>query len=68
MKGCACDIPSHSYQYSFDPNPDWSSLYAPAKEICAYLEGIAKKYRVMRYVKLAHKVTSCRWDDEVKKW
>ncbi|ESZ89873.1 putative monooxygenase [Sclerotinia borealis F-4128] len=40
--GCACDIPSHSYQYSFDPNPDWSSLYAPAAEICAYLQGIAK--------------------------
>ncbi|CZR54180.1 related to monooxigenase [Phialocephala subalpina] len=66
--GCACDIPSHSYQYSFDPNPNWSALYAPAKEICAYLTGIAEKYGVMRYVKLSHKITSCKWNDYSKKW
>ncbi|KAH7399717.1 hypothetical protein BKA64DRAFT_670266 [Cadophora sp. MPI-SDFR-AT-0126] len=28
--GCACDIPPHSYQYSFEPNPTWSAFYAPA--------------------------------------
>ncbi|TAQ91474.1 hypothetical protein B7494_g165 [Chlorociboria aeruginascens] len=66
--GCACDVPSHSYQYSFDPNPNWSSLYAPAEEICGYLQGIAEKYGVMRYVKRLHKVTSCRWLDGPKKW
>ncbi|KAF4633247.1 hypothetical protein G7Y89_g4870 [Cudoniella acicularis] len=66
--GCACDIPSHSYQYSFDPNPNWSALYAPALEIYGYLRGIADKYGVMKYVKLSHKVTSCKWDDLLKKW
>lgn len=66
--GCACDIPSHSYQYSFDPNPHWSAFYAPATEICAYLQGIADKYGVMRYVKLSHKLTNCKWDDQAKKW
>jgi cation diffusion facilitator CzcD-associated flavoprotein CzcO len=66
--GCACDIPSHSYQYSFDPNPNWSAFYAPAEEICAYLQGMADKYGVMRYVKLSHKITSCRWDDSAKRW
>jgi hypothetical protein len=24
--GCACDIPSHVYQFSWNRNPDWSSL------------------------------------------
>jgi len=66
--GCACDIPSHSYQYSFDPNPNWSAFYAPAREICAYLTGIAEKYGVTRYVQLSHKITSCKWDDAAKKW
>ncbi|KAH7397926.1 flavin-binding monooxygenase [Cadophora sp. MPI-SDFR-AT-0126] len=66
--GCACDIPSHSYQYSFDPNPNWSAFYAPAKEIWTYLNGIAEKYGVMRYVKLSHRVSSCIWDDKAKKW
>jgi cation diffusion facilitator CzcD-associated flavoprotein CzcO len=25
--GCACDVPSHLYQYSFAPNTEWSRLY-----------------------------------------
>ena len=24
--GCACDIPSHSYQFTWEPNPDWTNL------------------------------------------
>jgi hypothetical protein len=66
--GCACDIPAHSYQYSFDPNPDWSAFYAPQAEICAYLNGIAEKYGVTRFIKLQHEVESCSWDDMAKKW
>lgn len=23
-EGCACDVPSHIYQYTFCPNPHWS--------------------------------------------
>jgi cation diffusion facilitator CzcD-associated flavoprotein CzcO len=67
-EGCACDIPAHSYQYTFDPNPHWTNFYAPSKEIREYLGGIAEKYGVTRYVKLSHKVTSCVWDDAEKKW
>jgi len=66
--GCACDIPAHSYQYSFNPNTNWSSLYAPAKEIQAYLEGTAKKYGADRFIKLNHKVEECRYDEAEAKW
>ncbi|KAI0470961.1 flavin-binding monooxygenase [Xylariaceae sp. FL0804] len=66
--GCACDIPAHSYQYSFNPNPHWSAFYAPQKEICSYLQGTAQKFGVMRFVKLSHNVESCTWDSEKKKW
>ncbi|KAI5865404.1 flavin-binding monooxygenase [Durotheca rogersii] len=66
--GCACDIPAHSYQYSFNPNPNWSSFYAPQKEICAYLQGTAEKFGVLRFVKLLHEVKSCQWDENRKKW
>lgn len=24
--GCACDIPSHNYQFTWEPNPDWTNL------------------------------------------
>ncbi|KAI8626291.1 flavin-binding monooxygenase [Xylariaceae sp. FL1651] len=66
--GVACDVPAHSYQYLFNPNPNWSSFYAPGSEICAYLRDTAEKYGVMRFVKLSHEVLSCVWDNEVKKW
>lgn len=68
--GCACDIPSHSYQYSFAPNlePGWSGFYAPAREICDYIQRTARRFGADRFVRLEHKVTDLRWDDEGKKW
>ncbi|GAM84391.1 hypothetical protein ANO11243_023850 [Dothideomycetidae sp. 11243] len=66
--GCACDVPSHSYQYSFNPNPNWSALYAPAAEIRKYIEDTARKYSVHRFVKLQHKVEGCRYDAAEGKW
>ena len=36
--GCACDIPSHLYSFSFAQNPDWSRSYPAQPEIEAYLE------------------------------
>lgn len=66
--GLACDIPSHSYQYTFAPNPNWSSLYAPGREIQAYLQGVAEKFGAVRFIKTRHKVIRCAWDGEAKKW
>jgi len=31
--GCACDVPSPLYSYSFELNPNWSRLFAPQQEI-----------------------------------
>ena len=28
--GCACDVPSHLYSYSFEPKADWKREFAPA--------------------------------------
>ena len=28
--GCACDVPSHLYSFSFAPNPEWTSTFSPA--------------------------------------
>lgn len=66
--GCACDVPSHSYQYSFEPNHSWSSLYAPAPEIQAYIARVATKYSVDRFIKLSHEILKCHWDDATAKW
>jgi cation diffusion facilitator CzcD-associated flavoprotein CzcO len=35
--GCACDVPTPLYSFSFAPNPDWSRMYAWWNEIRDYL-------------------------------
>ena len=51
--GVACDVPSHFYCYSFEPNPRWSRAYSPGSEIQAYVEHCAGKYAV-RDLSLIH--------------
>lgn len=66
--GAACDIPSHSYQFSFNPKPDWSAMYAPSWEIRDYLTGAAAKYGADRFIKLRHKVVGASWHEQEGKW
>src|ERR1700761_8557882 len=66
--GAACDIPSHSYQFSFNPKPDWTAMYAPSWEIRNYLTGSASKYGADRFIKLEHKVIGCTWNQQDGKW
>lgn len=61
--GIACDVPAHMYTYSFEPNPEWSSTYAPGPEIHAYFEHIAEKYDVLKYVRFNESVQHCEFID-----
>ncbi|EEU41316.1 uncharacterized protein NECHADRAFT_45940 [Fusarium vanettenii 77-13-4] len=66
--GCACDVPAHSYQYSYNPNRDWSGFYASAEEIHGYLKSIAKTYSAERFIKCNHRVLGCKWLADEGKW
>ncbi len=66
--GCACDIPAHTYQATFEPNHEWSQFYATAKEIHGYWKRVADKYDCMKYVKLNHQIVGAVWDDQLAKW
>ncbi|KAJ5318309.1 hypothetical protein N7476_004729 [Penicillium atrosanguineum] len=66
--GVACDVPSHVYQASFEPNPNWSQFYASGGEILEYWKGIAQKYDVRKYMKLGHKIIEATFDDLHSKW
>jgi cation diffusion facilitator CzcD-associated flavoprotein CzcO len=66
--GAACDIASHLYCYSFEPNPYWSRKYSPQAEIQAYIEHCADKYGVRRHIRLNTTVELCRFDDQRKVW
>mgnify|MGYP001815372118 FL=1 len=66
--GAACDIQSHLYCYSFEPNPDWSRKFSPQPEIRAYIEHCADKYDVRRHIQLETEVTAFRFDDQRGIW
>jgi len=55
----ACDVPSHAYAYSFEPNPDWSNFFADGKEIHEYFKKVYLKYGVDKHTRLNEGVTSC---------
>jgi cation diffusion facilitator CzcD-associated flavoprotein CzcO len=60
--GLCCDIPSHVYAYSFEPNPDWSHQFSPGPEILAYMEGTAEKHGVTPFIRFGEEVVSCEYD------
>lgn len=56
--GLSCDVPAHSYDYSFEPNWRWKSLYAEGHEIHAYFKHCADKYGVTAHVRFGTRVNS----------
>jgi cation diffusion facilitator CzcD-associated flavoprotein CzcO len=66
--GCACDVPSHLYSYSFAPNPDWTQTYSPQGEIGAYLRRCADRFGVRSHVRLSTTVKSAEWDEQAGRW
>ena len=66
--GCACDVPSHLYSFSFEIKRDWSRPYAPQPEIRAYLEDCAGKYGLLPHCRFGDAVKSARWDEAAARW
>ena len=66
--GCACDVPSHLYSFSFAPNPDWPRTFSGQPEIRAYLERIADRFQLRPHLRFDHEVLSARWDAAGSRW
>src|SRR5690606_9717112 len=66
--GCACDIPSHMYSFSFEPKPDWTHMWSFQPEIQDYLLGVTAKYGLRRYVEFGAHVDRALWDDDEMRW
>jgi cation diffusion facilitator CzcD-associated flavoprotein CzcO len=66
--GCACDVPSHLYSFSYHQRRDWSRLCSPQQEIHDYLAEVAQQNDVLRLIDTDRTVTSCRWDETASRW
>ena len=66
--GLSVDIASVTYSYSFEPNPNWSRLYAPGSELKAYASRVADKYGLRERMRFGVEVTGAEWDPAAAEW
>ena len=66
--GCACDVPSYLYSFSFEPNPKWSHFFGRQPEIGEYLNNVTDKYDIRRHIEFNTSVTQLRWLDDRQIW
>src|SRR5581483_2188639 len=66
--GVAVDIPSFSYQFSFEQRPDWTRTYAPGSELRRYAEYCADKYGIRPKIRFNTKVVDARFDQADNVW
>jgi cation diffusion facilitator CzcD-associated flavoprotein CzcO len=66
--GVACDVPAVLYEYPFEPNPDWSQMFAPGCDIQSYAERCIEKYEITPHLRLSTEVESLRFDEGRDCW
>jgi cation diffusion facilitator CzcD-associated flavoprotein CzcO len=66
--GCACDIPSHLYSFSYALNPEWQRVFATQPEIEAYILRVAAEYDLAAHLSAQTELLDARWDDPEQRW
>ena len=66
--GCACDVPSVLYSYSFAPNPQWSRSFSGQQEIWDYLRGCVERFNLRPFLRLGVELLEAAWDDTAQRW
>jgi cation diffusion facilitator CzcD-associated flavoprotein CzcO len=66
--GCACDVQSHMYSFSFAQNPRWTRSFSPQQEIWEYLREITDRYRLREHIRFGVEVEAARWDEDELRW
>lgn len=66
--GCACNVPSRLYSFSFAPDPGWQRSHSGREVIQGYLKGCAHAYGVRKRIRFGCALTGGRWDDDAGTW
>ncbi len=66
--GCACDIPSHLYSFSFAPSAEWTRMYPGQQEIHDYLKRCVEQYGLAPYMRLNTRFCEAIWDESEGVW
>ena len=66
--GCACDIPSHLYSFSFAPSTEWTRMYPGQQEIHDYLRRCVERYGLAPHIRLNTRFCEAVWDESESAW
>ena len=66
--GCACDVPSHMYSFSFAPNMRWTRPYPQQQEIQDYILRVTDAYALRPLIRFHSDVTTLRWLADQQCW
>lgn len=66
--GCACDVPSHLYSFSFEPNTEWTRPYPQQREIQNYILRVTDKYKLRSLIRFGVHVQSMQWLADRQVW
>jgi len=66
--GCACDVPSHLYSFSFAPNPRWSHSFSRQPEIWQYVEDVTDQHGLREHLIFGAEVLRADWDAGPARW
>jgi cation diffusion facilitator CzcD-associated flavoprotein CzcO len=66
--GCACDVQSHLYSFSFAPRPGWSRQFAPRAEIQRYLADCVERFGLAPHLRFNTTVRRACWNEERRRW
>ena len=66
--GVCVDIPSPSYQFSFEQRDDWSKTYAPGDELKDYAEDLVDRYGLRSRIRFGKLVNAATFDEEADVW
>ncbi|KAM0248374.1 hypothetical protein ACHAQJ_009499 [Trichoderma viride] len=66
--GCACDVPSLLYSFSFAPNPEWSKVLPSHQEVWKYLDKVSAQYGLRDKMSFNSSVERCEWIEQSARW
>lgn len=66
--GCACDVQSHLYSFSFAGNANWSHVFSPWREIQDYILATTAKLNLRPKIHFNREVQAAHFDENSGLW
>ncbi|WP_034273165.1 flavin-containing monooxygenase [Haloechinothrix halophila] len=66
--GVAVDIPSVTYQFSFEQKSDWRWVFARGAEVKDYVDDVVNRYGIRDHVRFRAEVIDAEFDEDAHRW